>query len=229
MTWTAVVPVAFFSPANVRMTEEFLRALMDEPGLDQALVYFNGGLSIGKMMMLETARKDPRLRVVDAKKWPFYRMWNRGIRAGRLYSPVVGVLNNDIEWPRGALAGMAGVLDSSPPDVIAVIPNLDLPITVEPSFDEREESPPGKHRGLTCCWMIRPQLAKKLPTIDERYKSWYGDNELARLIERADLKILRLPGVPVRHQEESTMGLVPRVNQMRRDDRRLYKSKWGRP
>lgn len=221
MTFAAVVPVAVFSRENWDMTTRFLDALLDEPGLHRLVVYFNGGMARTALKL----RSENRFELVDARGWPFYRMWNEGL-ALTVNAPATLVLNNDIEWPRGALQAMAHGLLSRPDDVVCVVPNLESDAAQLGDVGWFGPPPAKGHLGLTCCWASR-QLARRVPPIDERYTSWYGDNELARNIEQAGLRVELMPGVPVQHLGERTMRLVPGVQRARRKDRRLYESKWG--
>jgi hypothetical protein len=195
----AVVPVAFYVREHISMTERFLKALeMEVPFVG---VYHNGGpLADEGAAMLKTTTAV----VHNAEDWPFYRMWNRGIGWAGMSSPVCLVLNNDIEWEPGELRKLWMTLDNAPDDVAAVTVNAN------------------KHLGH--CFAIRPGLA---PTIDERYKTWWGDNELGLLIRQAGNHIWTKE-LDVRHPRiQSTTDHIPGIREMRLADEILFREKWG--
>lgn len=212
------------------MTEEFLEALLAEPGLDSARLYLNGGAN-GSVeagwQVCTNAQRDGRVRLHDALGWPFYRMWNRGITHAQSFTDVALVLNNDIRWPEGALLEMATQLDKAPPEVVAIVPNLTKPIAEGIQVGPPQPAQTFGHRELTCCWAVRTDIFECVPPIDESYACWFGDAELAANIERFGMRVERLPGVPVEHRVEATMRYLPDVEAKREADRRLFELKWG--
>lgn len=206
MTLTAVVPVAFFTSEHVSMTDAFLTHLTDE--VDSTIVFHNGGpLELEGWRMLAAHAPDVHFR--PAAGWPFYRMWNEGIReVAEWWDPpldedVVLVLNNDIEWDPGALRSLGDFLASAEPDVAIASP-----------------CPAGEPRW---CFAIRPKHA---PVIDERYHTWYGDTELELLIDRAGLRRLHCdPGIRHPHIQTTTDHL-PDVQALRLIDEALFTEKW---
>jgi hypothetical protein len=195
----AVVPVAFYVREHISMTERFLKALeMEVPFVG---VYHNGGpLADEGAAMLKTTTAV----VHNATNWPFYRMWNRGIGWAGMSSPVCLVLNNDIEWEPGALRKLWMALENAEDNIAAVTVN------------------PNKHLGH--CFAIRPALA---PRIDERYHTWFGDNELVALIRQNGHEILSAE-LDVRHPRiQTTTDHVPGIREMRQQDEHLFWEKWG--
>lgn len=192
----AVVPVAFFTEHHVEMTARFLTALDTE--VDEVRVYHNGGLwaDEGAKMLAGV-----HATVIDATGWPFFRMWNHGLRSAR--GSACLVLNNDIEWELGALGALGAELDTSEPDVAVVSP-----------------SPGGEPRHA---FAIRPELA---PEIDERYHTWFGDVELEYSLKRDGYRLMHFdPGI--RHPHiQTTMDHLPGVQELRRQDEALFVSKW---
>ena len=214
----AVVPVAFFTQAHVHMTEVFLDALEEE--VDAMGVWHNGGTfkATGPLDGWEKATW------FDARGWDFYTMWNAGAKwAQDLGADVALFLNNDIEWPAGALRSLGEALIAAPPDIAVASP--------DPSSDFN----PGElvdinafpaYRGLLgWCFAIRPGMWQN---IDERYHVWYGDDELAQLIHRAGWRAVRAKGIPVQHPvNETTMRYREGLWDMRREDEALYNAKYS--
>lgn len=212
MRFDVVVPVAFFTADHVDMTATFLEALREEPGCAEVHVFHNGGpveWSPAASPPMAATRRLPRPQVWihDARGWSFYRMWNTGIR---MCAGIALVLNNDIEWDRGTLAALAEEMDAADPDVALVYPGGEEP------------------RGVAgWCFAVRPQLVKMAGPIDERYITWYGDDELVLLLRRAGLRTEPRPDLQVRHLVTATMGHRPGVEGERMQDRALFLERWG--
>ena len=213
----AVVPVAFFTQEHIKMTEGFLDRLV--PEVDRVGIWYNGGIEIGSMFGIW-----PTVQEFDARGWRFYQMWNAGADwAIDIGADVMLVLNNDIEWPPGALKALADGLAKAPPDIAVASP------------DPASDFVPGElidinatpaYRGLMgWCFAVRPWLWQR---IDERYHVWYGDDELGRLMNEAGWRCVRAKGVPVQHPvNETTMQYREGLWDMRHADEALYNSKWS--
>lgn len=215
----AIVPVAFFTPQHVSMTAWFLNELHDE--VDQIGVWHNGGtLAAEGWAMLEGWSG----HVEDAGGWRFYRMWNRGVAwALEQNADVCLVLNNDITWPAGALRALAEGLRTAPDDVAMASPD---PAADFAPGDLADIMATPAYRGLLgWCFAVRPWMWQQ---IDERYHTWYGDDELGLLMAEAGWRCVRASGVPVQHpQAETTMRYLPDVPALRLADQALYESKWA--
>ena len=216
----AVVPVAFFTESHVDMTERFLEKLQDE--VDAIGVWHNGGpLARAGTDLLNDFYE---VHVEDATGWDFFKMWNAGaVWAQDIGADVALFLNNDIEWPAGALRSLGEALIAAPPDIAVASP--------DPSSDYE----PGElvdinafpaYRGLLgWCFAIRPKMWQN---IDERYHVWYGDDELGRLMHEAGWRCVRAKGIPVQHPvNETTMQYREGLWDMRHADEALYNSKWS--
>jgi hypothetical protein len=218
----AVVPVAFFTEQHITMTQDFLARL--KPEVDRIGVWHNGGTLADEG--LDMLASHPGVEIFDARGWRFYRMWNDGVAwAGQTYNADVAlVLNNDIEWPPGALRALSDALEGADPDIAIVSP--------EPSSDFHpgelvDINPTPAYRGLLgWCFAVRPKLWQQ---IDERYHTWYGDDELGLLLtQEAGLRCVRATGIPVHHpKNETTMQYREGLWDMRREDEALYNSKWS--
>jgi hypothetical protein len=215
----AVIPVAFFAESHITMTDDFLTRL--EPEVDRVGVWHNGGTmpDEGSKML-----REHDVDVFDAAGWRFFEMWNDGASwALTLGADVALFLNNDIEWPAGALRALADGLASAPPDIAVASP------------DPASDFVPGElidinatpaYRGLMgWCFAVRPAYWQN---IDTRYHVWYGDDELGLLMNKAGWRCVRAKGVPVQHPvNETTMQYREGLWDMRREDEALYNSKWA--
>ena len=215
----AVVPVAFFTEAHIEMTERFLRALADE--VDEIGVWYNGGALAERG---EYFLADKPIEIFYAYDWDFYTMWNAGAAwAQDIDADVALFLNNDIEWPAGALRSLGEALIAAPPDIAVASP--DPSSDYEPGELVDINATPA-YRGLMgWCFAVRPKMWQP---IDERYHVWYGDDELGILMNKAGYRCVRAKGIPVQHPvNETTMQYREGLWDMRHEDEALYNSKWS--
>ena len=212
----AIVPVAFFTQHHVDMTRRFLDALKQE--MDQIGVWHNGGTLLG-----DEALGDD-LHLVDAVGWGFFQMWNDGARwAQEIGADAALFLNNDIEWPTGALRALGEGLIAAPPDIAVASPDPSSDF-VPGELVDINATP--AYRGLMgWCFAVRPWMWQP---IDERYHVWYGDDELGLLMHKAGWRCVRAKGIPVQHPvNETTMQYREGLWDMRHADEALYNSKWS--
>ena len=216
----AVVPVAFFAESHIDMTVRFLNKLHDE--VDRIGIWHNGGTldAAGHRMLVPWANVD----MFDARGWNFYKMWNAGAAwAQDIGADIALFLNNDIEWPPGALRELGEALDRAPEDIAAASP--DPASDFKPGVLVDINATPA-YRGLMgWCFAVRPTYWQN---IDERYQVWYGDDELGLLLNQAGWRCVRAGGIPVQHPvNETTMQNREGLWDMRHADEALYNSKWA--
>jgi hypothetical protein len=198
----AVVPVAFFTQQNIDMTNAFLDAL--KPEAERIGVWHNGGTMADEG--LDMLASHPEVEIFDAQGWRFFRMWNDGVAwAGQIYNADAAlILNNDITWDTGALRALAGELRAAPEDVAIMSPRYTRPFAF-------------------WCFAVRPWMWQ---AIDERYQTWYGDDELVKLMDEAGWRYVQTD-LPVYHPWPfTTSRFVEGVEEMRRQDQALYEAKW---
>ena len=216
----AVVPVAFFIEDHIDMTVRFLDRLHDE--VDRIGVWHNGGPLAEEGWRALGIFKS--LDLFPAEEMTFYAMWNAGaVWATGIGADALLVLNNDIDWPPGALRALGEALVTAAPDIAVASP--DPAAEFHPDGLKDIFATPA-YRGLIgWCFAVRPQLWQP---IDERYLSWYGDDEFGLLMHAAGYRCVRASGIPAWHDEtETTMRHVPNIWDVRAADEQLYLSKWG--
>ena len=228
----AVVPVAFFTEEHIEMTERFLGALYTE--VDAIGVWHNtwpdedawpGNVKYAKngARMLNAAPVHARF---NAPEWKFYRMWNAGAAwAQDIGADVALFLNNDITWPPGALRALAMGLAKAPPDIAVASP--DPAADFDPGALVDIDATPA-YRGLMgWCFAVRPTYWQN---IDERYHTWFGDDEFGLLMHEAGWRCVRAQGVPVYHPPAGDTTMIYRedIARLRKEDQALYESKWSR-
>lgn len=168
------------------------------------------------------AVKDPRVLVEGTAGLTIYEAWNRGFwqarhqwqgsslsaRAGARWH--VLVVNSDVQLPPHALASMSAALDADS-TAMAAYPDFDAKwsdapgeVALAPKVAETQ-GVWGSGGMLGFCFMLAGNRINWRPLIDDlHYRWWYGDNHLARAIEEAGGKQLKVLGLPVRHAHEGT-------------------------
>ena len=233
----AVVPVAFFTQEHVDMTLRFLGALNTE--VDRIGVWHNTWYGENSwpanveddwdaegQRILKDLSNWEGIEVFDAPEWKFYRMWNAGAKwAQDIGADVALFLNNDITWPPGALRALAMGLSKAPPDIAVASP--DPAADFDPGALVDINATPA-YRGLMgWCFAIRPTYWQN---IDERYHTWFGDDELGLLMHEAGWRCVRAQGIPVQHPPAGDTTMIYRedIARLRKEDQALYESKWSR-
>jgi GT2 family glycosyltransferase len=170
------------------------------------------------------------VHVVDARRWPFYRMWNEGWRrSAEAGYDAVAMLNDDIQLAPGGLAVAAQVL-ADQPDVGVVGLNWRRQVSdgLVPDFPVRDVV--GAHRrGGVPGWafLLRCSLWGQVPPIDEAYHIWYGDDELFALVKKHGYRTVLATGVPVDHATSATLRKHPELLELSTADHLRYVRRWG--
>jgi hypothetical protein len=157
---------------------------------------------------------DVRVHAEDTEGMTIYEAWNRGFWLARQQArgaPFhVLVTNNDVLLPPHALAQMSAALLADD-ERGAAYPDFDAPH----DFAARRVEPDpavvetrgvwGTGGMLGFCFMLAGHRVNWRPLVqDLTYQWWYGDNHLARSIEMAGLKQVRVVGLPIVHLHEAT-------------------------
>jgi hypothetical protein len=164
------------------------------------------------------------VEVVRAPGLSIYQEWNSfADKWGERYN--LAFLNDDIEMLPGTLTALAYWLK-----VLAIV-------SVGPRMDAARVDPPGNPRLVdgtyrqdgVCGWAFMVALdCWPVGGIDERFKVWYGDDDLVWKLRRAGCVTGRLDGVTVRHEQSTTVNSLPWVAEAQAADAALWRS-LGRP
>jgi hypothetical protein len=189
----AVIPTRY-EPARLH---RLLRVVV--PDVDLVIVLDNGHAP-------RLTYQDPKVRVVDARGWGIYRMWNEGWRMARAWSPGpvnVAVLNDDVRILPGTLPILATALRSEaqigavyPDSAVHLSRGLPETWTLETDWD-----PVGSRKLTGYCFMFRGELP--LPPFDEGYGWWYGDSQFDECIRLLGYGPSRVVGLPVEHKSDA--------------------------
>jgi len=169
-------------------------------------------------------------RVVDARGWPFYRMWNEAWRtAHRQKYDAVALLNDDITLAPGGLTVAAHLLAADP--TIGVLGlNWGRPCSAGVDATQSLVEVVGAHRrGGVPGWafLLRASLWGEVPPIDEAYHIWYGDDHLFASARAANYRLCVASGVPVEHATSMTLRQHPELLVRTSDDEQRFLQHWN--
>lgn len=227
MTSGALTPISVVVPVKdqLAMTKRLYTCLAEQQGRSgpagvyadgfQALYVMDDGSKAPTANWLDALeRRDDRVHAETTAGLTIYEAWNRGFwraqqsAAGRPFH--VLITNNDVVLAPHALASMsAALLDDEArwvayPDFAA--PHNFRGRTVDPSpACEETRGVWGSGGMLGFCFMLAGHHISWRPLVqDLAYKWWYGDNHLARSIELAGGKQVKVLGLPILHEHEAT-------------------------
>jgi len=211
---TVIVPMRDQLP----VTRKLLACLAEQTRQPEQIVILDNGSTGKTAAALERiAAADARVEVEDCQGMTIYEAWNRGFLLARREwetQPAsefhVLVTNNDVTFPAWALAAMGAALDAAS-DRAAAYPDFQSRSawkgrSVDPSpACEETRGVWGSGGMLGFCFMLAGHRIGWRPLVqDLTYRWWYGDNHLARSIELAGLKQVKVTGLPILHQHEAT-------------------------
>jgi hypothetical protein len=183
-------------------------------GWERLHILDNGSGLATRRWLARLAERDPRVLVEDTAGMTIYECWNRGFWAakrdagrGRFH---VAVLNSDVKLPPHALAQLSAALLARQ-DRGAAYPDFDAKWS-ETAAQVASDPPCVETRGvwgtggmLGFGFMLAGERVTWRPLIQDcTYQWWYGDNHLARSIELAGLKQVKVVGLPIWHAMEGT-------------------------
>ena len=161
---------------------------------------------------------------LDQRGVGFYTMWNQAIDRAAATSGKVAILNDDIRIPPRMISHLENALVAH--DLTLVCPDYqssnDLLDTDTTSFRIEYVTGTYRHGGITGSAFLID--AKRAPIIDERFRIWYGDDDLVWKISKAGGKIAILRGLPLDHVGSVTVNSTPWVPAAIREDVSLWES-----
>ena len=234
---TAVIPVYFPTSGHVHMTAALLDKVLDE-AVARVYVIDNGGApayvaEAAAQFEALAAQQGARLRIVGAPDCNIHQMWNLGWQAALADfgdEVLIAFLNNDIDFRPGTLEVLARAVLRN--EVWVTYPDASCRVGdgVRLSGHTRATRGSKRHGGMIGhCFLIKGGIHSKggFPLFDERYRSWYGDDDFAFGVEKFGYQIHCVEGLPCDHLNEATMRHRPDLIASREADRQLFVSKWG--
>lgn len=215
--------VAIPSICNPGMLGNLLHSLKSQK-IRRVVVYDNGYTSDEGLALL--AEHDD---VIDARDWPFYKMWNDAWRLSHEDSyDAVALLNDDIVLHEKSLEVAFDVLCS---DKSIGVCGLNYKRAVNDGvhrslgFEDRRGT--YKDGGVWgCAFLVNSATWGKVPPIDERYNLWYGDDELFLNMGNYGFRVGIALGSPVFHYASVTTEMMPQKLARISEDEKLFSSKF---
>jgi hypothetical protein len=234
---TAVIPVYFPAAEHVALTEAILEQVFDE-AVARVYVLDNGGQAphtaqAAALFARWRARQGDHLRVLDAPGLNIYAMWNLGWKAALADfgdQVLIAFLNNDITFRPGLLQVLARAVLRNEVWVTYPDPACRVADGVDLTGRSRATRGSKRHGGLTGhCFLIKGGIHTigGLALFDERFQTWYGDDDFAFRVERQGYQIHCVEGLPCDHLNEATARHRPDLMAAREADRRLFAELWG--
>lgn len=147
-----------------------------------------------------------KCNLIDARGWPFYRMWNDAITfASHWPEGNLAILNDDLRLTPDTILYLAAALRTSP-DIGIVSPNYRRPLSAGVEIRPGLRTVHGVYRngGISgFAFMVR---AETCPLIDEQFEIWYGDDDLVAKIEAQGQRACIVEGLPIEHEESTTLN-----------------------
>lgn len=169
------------------------------------------------------------IRVLRIPGQTIYATWNMGMNLADARGTHCAILNDDLILPSGSLEVCRATLDrlhfTFDPAVLcglnygarSMTPDLDAGTRqVEGTFRT------GGFGGFA--FVVHGGLC---PRVDERFRWWYGDDDLAERIKAAGLRMVVANGAPVQHPKPSTSGNAhPWTAAAAAEDAVLFRELW---
>lgn len=209
------------------LTKAFLANMLEcRSDWSRVLVLDNGSQEPTRALLASHDRR--KIERVDTAGLTIYEQWNVGFERCRVLSRRarfnVLVTNNDVELPPSAVAELSRALAADPERVCAY-PDYDWPMGHGAKVRGYRETTGvlGDGGMLGACFMLAGErcgwAADEGLVTDTGYGWWFGDNHLARTIEQAGGKQVRVVGLPLHHVNEGTARHHPELDAQKRRDR----------
>jgi GT2 family glycosyltransferase len=162
------------------------------------------------ILRLICAQEDVDLYVLESALFEhrIYRMWNAGVALARAAgAEAIAIVNDDVNLLPGSFAALAKCLEDGAPDVAVVYPNDHRELAEGLDADGRVQPTTGTWGagGMTgFCFMFRADA--ELPTFDENYGWWYGDDVFEEGCRARGYTVGRALGVPIYHEAGTSAG-----------------------
>jgi glycosyltransferase involved in cell wall biosynthesis len=235
MTTVAAIPVK----NNLFWTAPLVEHILLHDEVDEVWIYDNGSTDSTKEWVMHRSRIESRLKIFNASSMGLYQMWNHMIKsANELFESCnLAILNNDIRIPPFAIRDLSTKMREGDFVIAAVDPTRTglysysieywdssraLPRPIEPYC---QELGPGDRVGWA--FVVAAEFWKGQPyAIDERYRIWYGDDDLYRRAMSRGGRACIVRGIGSDHAESQTEYPANKVADIEHD-KALYERIWN--
>jgi GT2 family glycosyltransferase len=150
-----------------------------------------------------------------------YHEWNVAADRARAADRYLALLTDDVVLAPGVLATLVDWLDRHP-EYGLITPAAAEPYPhVEPTTTRLVTPSDGRRELAQWCLVVRPAA---WPGVDERFRVWYGDDDLIWKTHAAGWQLAVLYGVGVGHHTSTTISQLDWVGPAIEQDQRLWAS-----
>jgi hypothetical protein len=222
----AVIPTRF----NISYLLNLLPSLTDT----RMIYIMDNGLDKDSLSLLQQELlSEPSINdamIIHCPELSIYQMWNLGWDAAiKDFGPKVHIafLNDDIYFLPDTLSKLSQYLEQNM-DVGAICPDYERAVklgTASGLMLERTTSTFG-HKGLAgFAFMVKGHLPVR---VDWNLRWWYGDDDLVKEIEKLNLKVAKLIGLPVDHYQGTSYNYIrDELERQIELDRQYFNKKYG--
>jgi len=203
-----------------------LAPLLEQLAGVEVVIYDNGHDSLEGQSLLAVQEN-----VVEARGWPFYKMWNKAweYSAERGYD-AVALLNDDIVLhPESLSIAFEALMGGARIGIVGLNYERRVAEGADPSLGLRFAQGARRNHGIGGqAFLLKSSLWGKVPPIDEEYVIWYGDDELFYNVEAAGYCLRVAMGAPVDHEESTTLNKHPELLARTGEDAERFRSKFAK-
>jgi GT2 family glycosyltransferase/glycosyltransferase involved in cell wall biosynthesis len=242
----AIVIVAFADAARLGPCLDALWAHTQHPNF-VVVVVDNSGSAAVRELLLATAEREPRLRVLfNARNEGFPRANNQGIAAAGPCDYVV-LLNDDTVVTHGWLARLLRHLDRPGVQLVGPVTNwagnearIEVPYETLEQMHAFADAYTRRHAGeardipmlALFCAAMRRDLLERIGPLDERFGvGMFEDDDFSRRVRQAGGRVVCAEDVFVHHWGRASFGALEDAAYRRlfEENRRKFEEKWGEP
>lgn len=209
----AVIPTIGLSP----LLDGLVYKLIEE-GIPTRL-YVNGPVRESILKIVEGWPHDGLVELHVMPDVSIYAEWNHGVHWACEVDSYALVMNDDIQIPDQLATSLADALDGHQEYGVMGVDSGSIlnspPYGVRPLSHQQGN----RYAFSAWCFMARPEAWQD---IDERYKIWYGDDDLVWKTNSAGWFVGALQGTGVHHSVSTTTGQTPWVAHAAYEDGQLW-------
>lgn len=183
-----------------------LESLLDDD-VDEVWVYDNGMANDDRERLWKVGEASGDVIMANsAQGESLYGMWNRAITDARdIYGEAnLAILNDDVRLAPHTMLYLATALRTS--DIGIVCPNYQRPLSARGRFEYTLRFVHGTYRNGGIAGFAFMVRAETCPLIDEQFEIWYGDDDLVAKIEAQGQRACIVEGLPIEHEESTTLN-----------------------
>lgn len=151
----------------------------------------------------------------------FYGSWNEGVAKAADRNAYALLLNDDIVIPNGIIEALADALDHYPEYGLIAADGPIGQAICQPGSVESIYHGYRRHEFAAWCCMARPEAWQ---TVDERYRVYFGDDDLLWKVRHSGWETGILRGVGVYHDTSTTLRQLDWIDAAIIEDQRLWQS-----